>query len=130
MNMTLQRRVNCLLGIFFLGCGILYNFPPQEYHFYPLCPFFALTHLLCPGCGGTRALYQLLHLHFSEALRLNALVTVSLPIVLVWFFYWYYSVIRYQRSPQIRLSRPVVVCLYLVVVFFVVARNTGIAFAI
>ena len=123
MKLSRQGWANTLLAFLLLGCGILYSLPPQDYHFYPVCPFYAITHLLCPGCGGTRALYQLLHLHFSEAMRLNALVTVSAPVVLAWFFYWYYSLMRYDRSPRIRLPRLVVAGLYAVVVLFAITRN-------
>jgi Protein of unknown function (DUF2752) len=130
MTISLQSRANYLLGLLVLGCAVLYNFPPQEYHFYPICPFYALTHLLCPGCGGTRALYQLLHGNLSEALRLNALVTVAAPIALAWFAYWYYSVMRHRQTPRLRLRWSAIVCLFVVVGFFVVARNTGIAFTI
>lgn len=130
MKLSRQARASTLMAFFFLGCGILYSFPPQDNHFYPICPFYAFTHLLCPGCGGTRALYQLLHLHLSQALRLNALVTIAAPVVLAWFFYWYYSVMRYDRAPRIRLPRLVVAGLYAVVVFFAIARNTGFAFTI
>ena len=35
------------------------------------CPFAAATHMPCPGCGSTRAVLALLHLHFGEALRFN-----------------------------------------------------------
>jgi hypothetical protein len=130
MTMSLQSRANYLLGMLLLGAAVLYNFPPQEYHFYPICPFYAVTHLLCPGCGGTRALYQLLHGNLAEALRFNALVTVAAPIVLAGFAYWYYSVMRHHRTPQLRLRWSAIVCLFVVVGLFVVARNTGIAFAI
>jgi Protein of unknown function (DUF2752) len=130
MKLSRQGRANTILAVLFLGFGILYSFPPTDYHFYPICPFFAFTHLLCPGCGGTRALYQLLHLHFSEALHLNALVTLAAPLVLAWFFYWYYSVMRYDRSPRIRLPRLVVAGLYVVVLVFGITRNTGFPFTI
>jgi hypothetical protein len=130
MTISLQSRANYLLGMLVLGCAVLYSFPPQEYHFYPVCPFYALTHLLCPGCGGTRALYQLLHGNLAEALRLNALVTVAVPMVLAWFFYWYYSVMRHHRMPRLHLRWSAIVCLFVVVGFFVVARNPGIAFTI
>ena len=35
------------------------------------CPFATMTHMPCPGCGSTRAVLALLHLHFGEALRFN-----------------------------------------------------------
>ena len=130
MKMTLQSRAHSLMGLLVLGGGILYNFPPQDYHFYPLCPFYAATHLLCPGCGGTRALYQLLHLNFAQALHWNALVTVCAPIFLAWFFFWYYSVVKYDRTPEMKLPRGVVIGLYATVIIFVVVRNAGMGFAI
>ena len=125
MTMTLESRAHGLMGLLVLGCGVLYSFPPQEYHFYPVCPFYAATHLLCPGCGATRALYQLLHLNFAQAFHLNALVTVLAPVFLAWFFFWYYEVIRYHRSPEMRIPRGVVIALYAMMVIFVVLRNAG-----
>jgi len=62
------------------GSLFLWRFPPELYHFYPVCPIHALLHLQCPGCGTTRALAALLHGRFMEALRLNALaVLLVLP---------------------------------------------------
>ena len=130
MTMTLESRAHGLMGLLVLGCGVLYSFPPQEYHFYPVCPFYAATHLLCPGCGATRAIYQLLHLNFAEAFHLNALVTVCAPIFLAWFLFWYYAVIRYHRSPGMKLPRGVVIALYATVIIFAVVRNAGMGFAI
>jgi len=130
MNMTLQQRANLWLGTMIAGSAVIYSFPPQDYHFYPLCPIYATTHFLCPGCGGTRALYQLLHLNFSAAWHFNALVTVAAPLFLLWFAYWYYSVMRRGVYTNFHVPRMVVVGLYVVVVLFAVARNTGIAFAI
>jgi len=43
------------------------------------CPFAAMTHQPCPGCGSTRAVIALLHFHFGEALRFNP----SAPIVAI-----------------------------------------------
>ncbi|MFH1010677.1 MAG: DUF2752 domain-containing protein [bacterium] len=48
-----------------------------------------LFHLLglgnCPGCGMTRALWQLMHGHFAAALDLNWRVLIAAPI-LVWVY--------------------------------------------
>ena len=41
---------------------------------FPKCPFRSLTGLLCPGCGSQRGIHQVLHGHFIEALKLNALL--------------------------------------------------------
>ena len=59
------------------GAAVLLLFPPTRNGFYPRCPVYAMTGLLCPGCGGTRAVAALLRGHVHEALRWNALVTLS-----------------------------------------------------
>ncbi len=56
----------------------MYFFNPSTHGFYPVCEFHQLTGLNCPGCGGTRAVYQLLHGHVLRALEDNALVVLSL----------------------------------------------------
>jgi len=72
------------LGILGTVGLLLYFFNPAEHRFYPLCWFTHVTGLLCPGCGGLRATHQLLHGHVLEALRLNALFVVSLPLLLIY----------------------------------------------
>jgi hypothetical protein len=62
-----------------LATIILLRFPPAQHSFYPRCPIYELLHLQCPGCGATRAVAALLHGHFTEAMKLNALVTPLLP---------------------------------------------------
>lgn len=42
------------------------------------CPFFMATGLLCPGCGSTRAMYELLHLRIGSAFRCNAFAVVAI----------------------------------------------------
>jgi hypothetical protein len=58
--------------------AVLFFFDPTKNNFYPICQFHALTGLYCPGCGATRASYQLLHGNFLAALHDNALFIVSL----------------------------------------------------
>ena len=62
--------------------AVLYLFDPVTAGFYPPCVFRAMTGLLCAGCGATRATHQLLHGHFAEAFRLNAMFVLTAP----WLF--------------------------------------------
>jgi len=76
------------------GAAVLYRFPPQEYSFYPRCPFYALTHHYCPGCGATRAIAELLHGHVAAALHFNAAVVVLMPLLLWYFGVMYWTAVR------------------------------------
>ena len=49
----------------------------------PRCPLHALTGLYCPGCGSARALYSLLHGDALQAMAMNPLLVVALPLVLL-----------------------------------------------
>lgn len=46
------------------------------------CPFHALTGLYCPGCGGTRAVWYLLHGHFLLSFRFHPLVLYAVVALL------------------------------------------------
>jgi len=68
-----------VLALAILGSGaVLFFFDPAKNGFYPICVFHALTGLNCPGCGATRAAYQLLHGHLLLALHDNALFILAL----------------------------------------------------
>jgi len=77
--------VTVLLTLAVLGTGaILFFFDPTKHGFYPICLFHALTGWNCPGCGGTRAAYQLLHGHLLRALHDNALFVFALTTLVIW----------------------------------------------
>ncbi len=70
------------------GAAVLFFFDPSKNHFYPVCQFYLMTGLYCPGCGATRATYQLLHGNFIAALHDNALFVIALVALAlrgVWF---------------------------------------------
>jgi hypothetical protein len=76
---SLTWFVSVVMGVTIVGAGaVLYFFNPSTHGFYPVCEFHALTGWNCPGCGGTRAAYQLLHGRVLQALHDNALVVLSL----------------------------------------------------
>jgi len=50
------------------------------------CPFAAVTHHPCPGCGSTRAVLALVSLHVGEAFRLNPsapIIAASVGVIVV-----------------------------------------------
>ncbi len=68
-----------VLGATALGAGaVVFFFNPSTHGFYPICLFHTLTGWNCPGCGGTRAAYALLHGNIALALKDNALFVVVL----------------------------------------------------
>ena len=88
---TVRRAIAhaCAASVF-AGAALLYQFPPEQYSFYPQCPVFRYLHVLCPGCGATRALAALLHLRIEAALQYNAFVVVLLPFAAAYLAlaYW------------------------------------------
>jgi hypothetical protein len=128
--MTRRKQLAAWTGATCAALSVVYAFPPSEHAFYPRCPFYAVTHLLCPGCGATRALHEMLHLNMPGALHYNALVTVLAPLVLMWFAWCFYHAFRYDRFPRIPWPRTIALSLGLAAVLFAVIRDTGIAFAI
>jgi hypothetical protein len=63
------------------AAAVLFRFDPSQFGFYPLCWFHRTTGLWCPGCGSLRSLHQLLHGNLAVALRYNALLVFSLPLL-------------------------------------------------
>ena len=112
--------VTCMAVV---GAGaVLYFFNPSKYGFYPVCEFHELTGLNCPGCGGTRAAYQLLHGHVLQSLHDNALFLLSL-VVLTGRGTW----IAIQRARNRRIAvflTPALLWVFLVTaIVFTVLRN-------
>jgi hypothetical protein len=79
-SLALTIGLVAMLGV----CAALFVFNPAEHAFYPRCFFHQVTGLHCPGCGGLRAVHQLLHGHWLLALRLNGLAVLALPMF-AWF---------------------------------------------
>ena len=71
------------IALFAFGVIVLYFFNPLDYAFYPRCPFFWITGLKCPFCGGLRATHELTHGNLKSAFQFNALLVLMIPLVLV-----------------------------------------------
>jgi uncharacterized protein DUF2752 len=52
------------------------------------CPFYALTGLYCPGCGGLRAVNDLTHGDLAAAASSNLLFVALIPVIVVVWLRW------------------------------------------
>jgi hypothetical protein len=77
--------------------------PHQPGHLLPVCPFRYLTGWQCPGCGGTRLAYDLLHGDVVAAWHDNALLLLVLPVLLWVLVRW---AVAGWRGRSYRLALP------------------------
>ena len=110
-------------GAAFAGTGaVVYFFNPSTHGFYPICLFHELTGLNCPGGGGTRSLYALLHGHFQAALKDNAFF-VLLPAAAAARCIWF-AAKKFRRLPAGNfLPANILWVLLAIAVVFTVLRN-------
>ena len=106
-----------------LAVVVLLRFPPGQYGFYPVCPVYRYLHVLCPGCGATRALAALLRGRVDEALRLNWLIVTMLPVFAGYAVVGYCRWVRGEGFAWSRVPSAAVYGALAVAVIFGVARN-------
>ena len=64
------------------GVALLWRVDPnQPGSGLPPCPIHACTGLFCPGCGATRAMHALVHGDVLQALAMNPVFTLALPLL-------------------------------------------------
>ena len=112
-----------VLGMAIVGAGaVVFFFNPGTNGFYPECQFHKVTGLNCPGCGATRALYELLHGNLPLALKDNALFILSLAGLVArgaWL-----AARRFLRKPAGQFLPPAILWGFLAIaLIFTVARN-------
>jgi hypothetical protein len=105
------------------GAAYLYRTDPHEPgHVLPQCPFRLLTGLLCPACGGTRMVYDLMHGRFAEAWLDNRALLLASPYALFLLGRWAWEGLHGRRWRP-TLSPRAQVAVLVVAVTWTVARN-------
>nr|WP_231925151.1 DUF2752 domain-containing protein [Micromonospora purpureochromogenes] len=89
----------------------------------PSCLLKLTTGLDCPGCGGTRALWYVLHGDLPAAARHQFLFVFALPFLAYLFVAWAGKQAFGWRLPELRISSPVIAGFLAVWLAFSVARN-------
>jgi hypothetical protein len=76
-NKIVLAVLTIVITAFYFFCN------PSEITSLPICQFKNLTNFYCPGCGGQRALHQILHGNFFEAFHSNLLIYIFLPFFIL-----------------------------------------------
>jgi hypothetical protein len=77
----------------------------------------------CPGCGGTRAFWYLLHGNIPAAARHHAVFVFAVPFLLYLFVAWTADMVFRRKLPPLRIT-PKTISVFLAAWFvFAVARN-------
>jgi Protein of unknown function (DUF2752) len=112
-----------ILGIILISV-IYYKFNPAKYRFFPKCPFHLLTGFDCPGCGSQRAFYCLLHGDLKQAAKYNVLLVISIPFLLIHFFYKLKSLLLKKDLRWNLIYHPLTPkIIFVVVIVFWIVRN-------
>ena len=121
-----MRRKWWLIGavavIVIAGIAIYSTFDPSTVRFFPRCTFLTLTGLKCPGCGTQRAIHALLHGNFLEAVRFNAMMVASVPLLAL---YGYAEIVRKSKPRFYNKvnSTPIILTIFVLVVLWWILRN-------
>ncbi|WBB81850.1 DUF2752 domain-containing protein [Micromonospora sp. WMMD882] len=89
----------------------------------PTCLLKLTTGLDCPGCGGTRALWYVLHADLPAAARHHFLFVFALPFLAYLFVAWAGQQAFGWRLPQLRIGPKVIGGFLVAWLVFSVARN-------
>ncbi|MET8899193.1 DUF2752 domain-containing protein [Streptomyces sp. NPDC048232] len=105
------------------GAGYLWGTDPHEGgHPLPQCPFRFVTGLLCPACGATRMVYDLMHGHFAAAWLDNRALLLAAPFALALWARWTVEGLR-GRSYRPRIAPWGQALILLTAVAWTVVRN-------
>ena len=111
-----------IIGFF----GVLYYFyhnnPATGKQTYVVCMTKQLSGYDCPGCGGQRALHQVLHGNFLQAAKLNAAIYFFAPLL----GYIFFSVVLKPfgiHLPDIDISTKGLWVVLLILLIFTIVRN-------
>lgn len=105
MKKPFSVKIAFVLRIAFLIAGIMIFFFGGAWVRSGVGSCFWFDHfgVLCPGCGGTRALVSLLHLDFVQAFHFNEAFTCGLYPALILFYlvdlcFWIYRIVTKKEK--------------------------------
>ncbi|WP_221360575.1 DUF2752 domain-containing protein [Streptomyces beigongshangae] len=95
---------------------------PNEPGHYPVCPLLRYTGLYCPGCGGLRSAYAVVHGDPGTALGANAVAVLGFLAGAVLWTVWVVRSLR-GRPPRVDPKPSLLWVLGSLILVFTVVRN-------
>ncbi len=89
----------------------------------PTCLIKLTTGFDCPGCGGTRALWYLVHGDLPAAARSHLLAVFAFPFLIYIYVAWTARVVFNKHLPQLRISPTVTGVFIAIWAVWAVLRN-------
>lgn len=90
----------------------------------PPCYIFQKTGLLCPSCGGTRCIKELLNFNIVEALKMNAFYTITILYLLVLnIVYVLNTVLKTNRLKFLYIKKYHLIVWIIVLILYTIIRN-------
>lgn len=125
--MNIDRRTAAVHIALMISAVLLtaffWSIDPERVRWLPACPFHMYTGLYCPGCGMLRSIHQLLNGNFKQALSLNPLVIVLIPVLA---FVIVCEMRAITGKQEYRLSARVHLVIAVIIIAFGVIRNINI----
>lgn len=121
--MGLKRPAAVLLAVSAIIVICIYAiYDPAGSEWFPKCPLYTVTGFKCPGCGSQRAIHALLHGDLATAFKMNGLLVISIPFILLLS----YSEITRKRHPKLYVrvhSTYVIYSVLAIVIIWWITRN-------
>ena len=96
---------------------------PHQPGAFPSCIFLAGSGYYCPGCGGLRAMHDLLNGDVVGALHMNALVVLGIVPALFAGLAWWITALANDKVPRVRIPTWLAVSIPVLLGVFWVVRN-------
>lgn len=120
---TYQKVLVILLP--FASIALLWGFAYWflSYETYPDCMLYKITGIYCPGCGGTRAVAELMKGNLLLSIRQNALVVVILVILFSLYIELFLKIVFGCRYKSPILNLKFLYCILIIFILYSVLRN-------
>lgn len=103
---------------------LFYSFNPESVSIFPKCPFLFATGYKCPGCGTQRAIHNMLHFRFMDAIRHNVFIVFAIPYIFMGAYIEYFGgKDKHPKISEVLFGRWSAVVVLAIVIVYWIGRN-------